>query len=483
MRIQPSLLWTWNRTIDRAPYLITGVVLFLIKFAIDWSIATWAFGQPWSPLNYLVWPNDRVVGVLDLGEPERWFSLTMLMVSLPFIWTGVMLTLHRLRAARLPLGLILLFFVPVVNLLLFLILILAPTKEEDVPYAALADPSSSAFAAGEPKRRSRRMDPLREFHRSIVLESYWRSGLVALSIAVPLIVGGVVLGAQVFQSYGFSLFVGSPFILGMVTVLLFGFSRPKPYGACIGVAMAAAAAAGAMILVVAIEGLICIIMAAPIALVLVFLGATVGFIIQARPWINDSALSLVLAMMLVLPSLMAAESANEPEPKLRELKTEIIINASPAKVWPHVISFKPLPEPEDWFFKTGVAYPQRAVIHGTGPGAVRHCVFSTGTFVEPIDIWDEPTLLQFRVTEQPTPMHEWSPYHIHPPHLDHYLSSQKGQFLLEPLPDDRTRLIGTTWYTNRMWPAPYWHMWSDYIIHRIHGRVLTHIKTLAEAEK
>jgi hypothetical protein len=32
-----------------------------------------------------------------------------------------------------------------------------------------------------------------------------------------------------------------------------------------------------------------------------------------------------------------------------------------------------------------------------------------------------------------------------------------------------------------MWPAAYWHLWSDYIIHRIHGRVLDHIKTLAEA--
>jgi hypothetical protein len=32
-----------------------------------------------------------------------------------------------------------------------------------------------------------------------------------------------------------------------------------------------------------------------------------------------------------------------------------------------------------------------------------------------------------------------------------------------------------------MWPSPYWSLWSDYIIHRIHGRVLTHIKKLAEA--
>ena len=75
------------------------------------------------------------------------------------------------------------------------------------------------------------------------------------------------------------------------------------------------------------------------------------------------------------------------------------------------------------------------------------------------------------------------PYHIHPAHLDNYLQSRQGQFSLEALPDGRTPLIGTTWYSNRMWPASYWSLWSDYIIHRIHGRVLTHIKTLADGPK
>jgi hypothetical protein len=180
---------------------------------------------------------------------------------------------------------------------------------------------------------------------------------------------------------------------------------------------------------------------------------------------------------------MAAEWANEPEPAVRAVETEVIIDAAPAEVWPHVIAFPPLPEPDDWFFRTGIAYPQRAEIHGTGVGAVRHCVFSTGTFVEPIEVWHPPSLLRFRVTEQPEPMTEWGPYHIHPAHLDHYLCSQQGQFHLERLPDGRTRLVGTTWYSNRMWPAAYWGLWSDYIIHRIHGRVLIHIKKLAEAQE
>jgi uncharacterized membrane protein YhaH (DUF805 family) len=468
MPIQPALLWSFHRTIDRVPYLLTGVLLFLVKFAIDWAIATHGFGHSWSALNYLLWPDDRVLRVFELNDPERWFSLTMLLVSLPFIWTGILLSLHRLRATGLPLVLILLFFVPLVNLLLFLVLVLLPTQEV-----------LTVEAVPRPVRR--RLEPWQRVHWNYVRDSYWRSGLLSLAISVPLAVLGVVVGAQVLQSYGFSLFVGAPFALGMISVLLFGFSRPQPLGMSLVVALAAAALAGLIIVVVALEGIICLLMAAPIAFLLAFFGGLVGYAIQSRPWLSDQTAILLLALVVTLPALMAAESANEPEPAVRMVQTEVIIDAPPDTVWPHVIAFPPLPEPDDWLFQAGIAYPQRAEIHGVGAGAVRDCVFSTGTFVEPIEVWDAPSLLRFRVTEQPEPMHEWSPYPIHPPHLDHYLQSHRGQFLLETLPDGRTRLVGTTWYSNRMWPAAYWTLWSDCIIHRIHRRVLTHIRKLAEA--
>ena len=73
------------------------------------------------------------------------------------------------------------------------------------------------------------------------------------------------------------------------------------------------------------------------------------------------------------------------------------------------------------------------------------------------------------------------PFNIHPKHLDNFLVSRKGQFLLTPLPGGRTRLEGTTWYTHNLWPSAYWQVWSDFIIHRIHERVLVHIKGLAES--
>ena len=109
--------------------------------------------------------------------------------------------------------------------------------------------------------------------------------------------------------------------------------------------------------------------------------------------------------------------------------------------------------------------------------------FSTGTFVEPIEIWDEPRLLKFSVIANPPPLDEWTPYaKIRPPHLDGFFVSESGQFLLQPLGNGGTRLVGTTWYRHDIWPTFYWRLWSDELIHRIHLRVLRHIKRQAERD-
>ena len=123
----------------------------------------------------------------------------------------------------------------------------------------------------------------------------------------------------------------------------------------------------------------------------------------------------------------------------------------------------------------------RATIEGRGPGAIRRCQFTTGDFVEPIEVWNEPSLLRFRVTQNPPVMRETNPFgEVDAPHLRGFFESRRGQFQLLPLLGNRTLLIGTTWYTHRIEPQFYWRLWSDRIIHAIHARVLTHIKSLSE---
>ncbi|HET8624834.1 MAG TPA: hypothetical protein VFM14_14820 [Gemmatimonadales bacterium] len=141
-----------------------------------------------------------------------------------------------------------------------------------------------------------------------------------------------------------------------------------------------------------------------------------------------------------------------------------------------------IPEPEELLFRAGVAYPRYAIIEGSGGGAVRHCVFSTGAFVEPITHWEPGARLGFTVAQSPAPLRELSLYAgISPPHLDGYMRARRGEFRLVALPGGRTRLEGSTWYELAMAPEGYWQLFADHLIGRIHGRVLRHIAREAEA--
>jgi hypothetical protein len=190
----------------------------------------------------------------------------------------------------------------------------------------------------------------------------------------------------------------------------------------------------------------------------------------------------VRSSLVLVPLVFAANGASPlpPEDSL-PIESAIVVHAPPEVVWKRVVSFPPLAPPTEALFRAGIAAPLAATIDGEGVGATRRCEFTTGTFVEPIDVWKPGRELSFHVTSQPDPMREWT---LHagprPPHLDGYLQSTRGQFVLEPLPDGSTRLVGRTWYRVHMEPAGYWRMWGDAIIHAIHMRVLEHVAHLAE---
>jgi uncharacterized membrane protein YhaH (DUF805 family) len=484
----------WGRPLGRAPYFLIGVTALAVKHVLDWGVASVAFGREWPVTGYFILP-EPVARIPTLPAGDRVFYATLLGIALPFIAFGVLLTVRRLRDAGLPAWLVVLFFVPLVNFLFFLLLSLLPRRPADEPADAIIPDGvggpTPAPAVGDPgayravldsERDSEHWRRLRSAHRRVTRERPAASAAVSLAISVPLAVGAVALATLGLGSYGAGLFVGVPFALGMVSVVLYGLTRPQPLGACLAVAFWAATLAGLLLLLLALEGAICLLMASPIWYALVMLGALVGYAVQARPWAASHGPLLLLGLLVTLPGLLAAESATGVPPPVWEVTSAVEVDAPPEAVWRQVVSFPPLPEPDDWAFRAGVAYPVRAEIAGRDPGAVRRCVFSTGAFVEPIDVWDEPRRLAFRVEEQPEPMREWSPYAIHPPHLHGYLVSRRGEFRLVPLPGGRTLLEGTTWYTNDMAPAAYWRLWSDAIIHRIHLRVLRHVKALAEAD-
>ena len=461
MAIHFSDLYRRDGTLDREPFALWGLALFLLKSQLDRLIAYRIFHRPWSFWGYLVPGESQSIN--GVPKSAQAFYLTLVAIALPFVYIGIVMTVRRLRSAVLSVWLVVYFFVPVVNLVFFLLLCVLPAL----------DPATPEEAVREARRR-----PLLDY---LIPDSTLGSAVAGVVTTVALSVVGTLVATELLHGYGWGLFIGLPFCLGLTTTLIYGYHARRSLGECVAVSLLALAISGTGLLFLAMEGLGCLVMAAPLAVPLVILGAVVGCSLQ--PMRSRQTDLAIVTILLFTPGYMTAEHLKEAQPPTLQVVSSVEIDAPPEKVWKQVIGFTPLPPPQEFLFRAGIAYPMHATITGHGPGAVRRCLFSTGPFVEPIKIWDEPRLLKFDVTENPAPMQEWTIYSaIHPTHLHGFLVSSGGQFLLTPLPGNRTRLEGTTWYRHSMWPVEYWRIWSDYIIHRIHMRVLDHVKVQSEAQ-
>ena len=442
--------------ITRAPFLGLGVVLFAVKVALDYALSS-AFDQPYSVLYY-VSPADAPL-MRPGGRETYW--LAMWALALPFIAVGVWLTLRRLLDARLPAWLVALFFVPFANILFFLVVAAVPSRPRDAsPAASYREPAPGAA----PPRGQGVAAVVGGFAGAVVA-----LGMVAISVGL-------------LREYGAALFLGAPTISGLVATLVFSrLHAPKPGGAF----MAALIALCLSFLVMfgfAIEGAVCLMMAAPLALIASMIGWGIALAISMM--VAEAARPAGASAMALLPLWLLAEVfAPMPAERDRVVTSVIEIDAPPAIVWNRVLAFEELPPPSELLFRAGVSAPIGATIEGTGVGAVRRCRFTTGEFVEPITVWTPEHELGFDVLRQPDPMREVVPWPgPRPPHLDGFFATTHGQFLLEALPGGRTRLRGSTWYTLEVFPRAYWSMWSDSFIHTIHLRVMRQIERLSEED-
>lgn len=442
-------LFGFSESVSRRQYVVAGLSLALLKYALDFTAVYVTTKELWSPLVFL--SPLLTVRVEAAGQMAPAALLwVMAAYSLPFAWIGLSMSVRRAADAGRSPWLGVLFLLPVINLLMILGLSLSPTR-------------------GQWRHQTGEIVPLD-----------LRNAALGIVPGLLLALVMVVLSVFVLGSYGWTLFFATPFAVGVVAGFLTNRTSMRRVSATVFTSSVTMVLIGMTLVLLALEGIVCVLMAAPLAIVLAMMGGLVGrAMANARRYhrSNPAAISVIL---LSLPLFAAAETFSTDSP-VYEVASSVVVDADAMVVWEKVLSFSELPEPSPWVKRTGVAYPTRAELVGEGVGAVRYCEFSTGPFVEPITVWEPGRRLAFDVESQPAPMKEWSPYrHVHPPHLDGYLRSLRGEFRLVDLGDGRTRLEGSTWYEIDMSPRAYWSLYSSAIIQSIHMRVLHHVKAEAE---
>lgn len=152
-----------------------------------------------------------------------------------------------------------------------------------------------------------------------------RGTLWGLAIAVA----AEIVCTLIFGNFGIALFVGSPFVVGFVTAYLDvrdGNHRP------LWNAQAALLLASAVLFGFAFEGLVCLILAYPLATVVTWVGSLLGMM-AARMRAGRSMLASSAAL---LPLMLAAELAQPPLTQFSDTRS-VVVDAPPQVVWQSIV--------------------------------------------------------------------------------------------------------------------------------------------------
>jgi uncharacterized membrane protein YhaH (DUF805 family)/uncharacterized protein YndB with AHSA1/START domain len=429
--------------VGRAAYFKTGVLLMTFKYAADVAVVYVVTGTFWRPVDFFV----PLISIREaqIGAFPTWLLAGLVVWSLPFLWIGVSMTLRRAVDAGFSPWVAVLFFVPGVNYLVMLTL--------------------STFDT----------DPSAKWSREQVESQAVKVWDVLMGGAVSVALGTLAVAwlTLVSEAYGLAVFFGTPFLMGASCAYLFNRTRAYTLGTTLWMVVGSLLVCSGVVILFALEGVLCIAMAAPVAFTAAVIGGVVGWSVRIY---GDAPPMQMAPCLLLIPLLLIVDGTSERMPP-REVVSTIVIDAPPQQVWDAVVAFNRIEDPPSWLGRLGIAYPIEAEIRGTGVGAVRYCRFSTGPFVEPITAWEEPHRLAFDVRSHPAPLEEWSPYaSVVTPHLEDYFRSVRGEFRLVELPNGSTRLEGSTWYTLDIHPVAYWSVLAEPLLHRIHTRVFRQIQ-------
>ena len=274
-------------------------------------------------------------------------------------------------------------------------------------------------------------------------------------------------------------------ILPLVTAGIAGFlsaRASRTVSQSIGAAFLTLTAILTILGFAAMEGVICVLMAAPLVGLLGIVGALLGHwlaTLTTRP-----AYQVQSAAWLAVIVCAVGESFTPPPPLEDAVSSEVVINATPAEVWKQLKDIRDLPAPTEPLFVFGVAHPLETYVVGEGGvGAARVCRLSTGDMPERISVWKPEQELKFIVLDTPAAMHEATFFgrDLDAPHLHSTYTSLEGGFHLEALTNGQTRLIGTSRYLLTITPATYWNVWTRQIVSQVQLRVMNHVKAKAEA--
>jgi hypothetical protein len=233
-----------------------------------------------------------------------------------------------------------------------------------------------------------------------------------------------------------------------------------------------------------LEGWICVVMFAPLALVLSSVGGLLGGL-AGRMIRTRRTRAVTVSCVMVLPFLTAGwEKPVFYRLETRRVENVIDIQAPPDVIWRNIERVPAIRRdelPNSWTRTIGFPDPVEATLSHEGVGGVRNASFTGGLlFIETVDVWQPRQRLAFSIAAQ-TDKIPATTLDEHVRVGGPYFDALHGEYWLEPLDHGVTRLHLSSQHrvsTDFNWYA---HIWTDAIMSDLQQRILQVIRKRCEA--
>jgi len=444
--------FTFKGRIGRAPYAAWSVALFLSQYLV--VLAGAGDGGALLKANWwiILVPHRALITISGPWGLPQMLGLAYLLL---LAWALAALAFRRAVDANVVDGTAPFVIAPVIQIPAILFLCFAPSK-------VMPEIRSTAGVAGM-------REPV----------SLWPAAFLGIVAGVGLTLVAVAVSTLIFRTYGNGLFLLTPFVIGLITAYIANLKADIGLGETALTVTIAIGVASLALVAVALEGVICIIMAAPLGLGMALIGGALG---HAMALLTRRSVGQPLQCIALLPLMFSVEHVLAPSAHFDTEQT-IVVAASPEVVWQSILSTDPVEGPLALPFRLGVAYPLRGEVVGEGVGALRYGEFSTGTAIERMTEWVPSRKLAFEIVRDIPGMRELSPYeHVHAPHVIGYFRTVSTSFELVPRSDGGTDIVERTSHELRLDPALYWLPMAQWIVRQNNARVLAHIRAHAERD-
>jgi len=282
--------------------------------------------------------------------------------------------------------------------------------------------------------------------------------ITALGTALLFMIAGLIL-FQFNPVYGIGLFILLPFACGFAVSTIAIPKITVIYSLFIFVPIALMG-----LISTEAEGFVCSMMALPLIVPGLLLGALFGFIL--RKYGKRDARKILLIMLTACISL--GMSYVEPQffhqSRVETIVNRISVEASPSEVWDQLKSFDGFSVEKPFLLKLGLPVPLQCTLSAEDErvGGKRVCHFDSGIIEEEIRVWDPPNQMKLEITRSTLMGRHW-------------LSFVDASY--EVVPDgERTVVIRTTRIASQLRPAAYWRIMERMGVEAEHRYILNQLE-------